>query len=144
MTLLRLTYVSTAARDLSPDETTDLVARAQHRNKGLSVTGILLFNGLNFLQTLEGGEPAVIDLMRSIAADDRHTGIVVIHRHGISERAFKDWSLGFSRTRVGRALTAGGGASAGNGLSEHHLPADLPEPLVRLYRSFETVSRGTA
>jgi len=33
----------------------------------------------------------------TIATDERHRGVTMLHREEVAERAFPDWSMGFGR-----------------------------------------------
>lgn len=134
MPLYRLTYVSTLAGDMSKPQLDALVATAAAKNDRLGVTGLLLFNELNFMQTLEG-ERAVIDqLMTTIAADRRHSGLIVIDAEDVHERAFPTWSLN-------GVLVPRGAGIAGNGLDRAALPRNLPAGLAQFYASFNSLQR---
>ena len=55
----RLIYISTAIDTIQESDIDDIVATAQRVNEVQSLTGVLLFNGLNFLQLLEGPQSNV-------------------------------------------------------------------------------------
>lgn len=80
------------------------------RNAAAGVTGALLYTGTRFAQVLEGDEPAVREIMGSIARDQRHCDVVTIDQGPITTRRFSTWSLvylgysTFAATTVQRAL----------------------------------------
>lgn len=88
----QLVYVSTASA-VGKEDLDAILHTATARNARLGVTGLLLFNGQNFLQVLEGGGDSVGELMHGIIRDQRHSGLVVLNDIGIEERCFPDWSM---------------------------------------------------
>lgn len=93
--LLTLTYTSSATHLLSVDQLVDLIEQIRPKNERLGVTGLLLYSGGTVVQTLEGAPEVVDDLLDVIAADPRHTGVRVVDRSAVAERAFTTWSMGF-------------------------------------------------
>jgi hypothetical protein len=85
-------YVSTAP-DLSRQDIDDILASSAQYNASHGVTGLLLYNGRNFLQLLEGEESELVSLMLRINRDPRHSGISVIDHRTLQERACPDWSM---------------------------------------------------
>lgn len=119
--LERLLYVSQSqlAPDRAGDELRELVDQAIRRNRGLGVTGGLIFTGHRFAQWLEGPADAVDRLFRAIQGDARHTGVQVILRGPADERLFPDWNLAFSGSslfvdrRIKACLGSDGARDAG-------------------------------
>ena len=85
-------YISTAP-GLSRDEVDAIVSTCARNNPARGITGLLLFNGRNFLQLLEGEEADVAALMEAISADPRHTGVSVIDRREVAARTCPDWAM---------------------------------------------------
>ena len=73
-----LTYVSTAARELSKDDLNELLAQCRENNAKLGITGMLLYKDGNFMQVLEGEETVVRSIYAKISGDPAATG----HRGG--------------------------------------------------------------
>jgi blue light- and temperature-responsive anti-repressor len=67
-----------------------LVERARIRNTGLNITGILLSNGREVLQILEGTEESVVKLFNKIRDDRRHSGVVELMRDYGPRRRFEN------------------------------------------------------
>lgn len=67
-----------------------LVEKARHRNAKLNITGILLFNGYDILQVLEGSEESVIQLFHKIREDKRHSDVVELMRDYGPRRRFEN------------------------------------------------------
>lgn len=139
MALHRLTYVSTAKAGLTAADIEEIVETARQRNGELDVTGLLLFNGLNFLQTLEGEEAKLRALITRIAADPRHHGLVIVADHACDKRVFATWTMGYSELQASTRRPA---HQSGNGFSQAHISTPLPAELVSLYSSFDTLSGG--
>lgn len=136
MRIHRLTYVSTAAANLRPSDVDDIVETAQRRNAEVAITGLLLFNGTNFLQTLEGEAPPVKSLIERIKSDPRHSGLIVLGDGPCEGRAFWGWSLGYAGLNASRTRRAG---TEGNGFDPSKMPQALPPELLSLYTSFDSL-----
>lgn len=85
-------YISTAPM-LRREEVDAILATSVRNNLARGITGLLLFNGRNFLQVLEGEECEIAALMESITADPRHSGVLVLDRRAIEARACPDWAM---------------------------------------------------
>ena len=85
-------YISTAP-SLSREEVESILQTSARNNPEKGITGLLLYNGRNFLQLLEGEEAELISLMVRITHDPRHTGISVLDRRTIDDRACPDWAM---------------------------------------------------
>jgi hypothetical protein len=85
-------YISTAPT-LPREEVDAILATSARNNPARGITGLLLFNGRNFLQLLEGDEAEVADLMDKITADPRHAGVSVLDKRAIAMRACPDWAM---------------------------------------------------
>jgi Sensors of blue-light using FAD len=107
--LTHLIYASTAVRRMSQPELLAILERARETNTRLGLTGMLLHAEGHFFQVLEGDADAVEPLFAKISSDPRHEKVVLIVREPISERAFKEWSMGFAsvtHAEVSRILGA--------------------------------------
>ena len=93
--VLTVTYASSATHLMSVGQLVDLIEQIRPKNVRLGVTGLLLYSGGNVVQTLEGEEQVVDDLLAVIAADPRHADVRVVDRRLVDERAFATWSMGF-------------------------------------------------
>jgi hypothetical protein len=93
--MISLIYISTAVQILSNDELLDIL-RVSYKNNGVnSVTGMLLYQGGNFMQVLEGSEEGVMEIFGKIKKDTRHSDINLISIDPIEERQFEDWKMAF-------------------------------------------------
>ena len=74
--LITLIYRSHLRVDTPIQSIIDMVNQANYRNECAGVTGVLLFNGIHFLQLLEGEEAAVMQIYKKICRDKLHFNIV--------------------------------------------------------------------
>ncbi|ATW04184.1 BLUF domain-containing protein [Sphingorhabdus sp. YGSMI21] len=88
-----ISYISTARAGLTDADFQAILEEASKRNETLGLTGLLTFNGLNFMQTLEGSKKSVGECIRLIEADRRHDGLVFFDRREIKHREFPDWRM---------------------------------------------------
>ena len=94
--LHRLVYYSTM--DASPalrvkPMLDDLLATSRARNEELAITGALFACNGRFLQVLEGGRSAVLQVYGSISTDPRHQSLKLIESRPVTRRQFPEWSL---------------------------------------------------
>jgi hypothetical protein len=92
--LVRLLYASRAAATLQPDALQVILRQSKAHNPAAGITGLLCCSGGIFLQALEGGRDAVNRLYLKIAADPRHSDVVILSYEEISERRFAGWAMG--------------------------------------------------
>lgn len=137
MTVHRVTYVSTARLGLTDHDVSNIVETARVLNAPLGITGLLLFNKVNFLQTLEGPLERLQGLLWRISEDQRHAGVVVVQRENADSRAFEGWSMGFSTVE---AAVDRQGRGPENGLALPDMVRRIPENLLSIYKSFDTLS----
>lgn len=91
----QLFYVSRATAPHDSTAIQAILQAARRRNARLDVTGCLLFSGHCFAQVLEGPQPAVASLARTIAADPRHVGVRVLAESRRAEREYATWTMGY-------------------------------------------------
>jgi hypothetical protein len=91
----QLCYASTATCEMPRDELLALLTYARKRNADDGVTGLLLFQGGHFVQVLEGEPQSVRTTFKRICGDARHTRIALLFEELVSERQYRDWSMGF-------------------------------------------------
>ena len=92
--LVRLLYASRAAASVDADAVSAIFKQSIANNPRIGVTGVLCVSGGLFLQVLEGGRSAVSKLYNRIAADPRHTDVVLLNYAEIAERRFAGWAMG--------------------------------------------------
>ena len=93
MLLKTLTYTSRARLDLTSQDLTDIHETARHFNALDGITGLLIFNGVHFLQIIEGADVAINSLMERLWLDDRHSALEVRDERLIEQRSFPYWSM---------------------------------------------------
>ena len=108
-----------------------LLAHADKFNEANGVTGVLLFTGNHFAQTLEGPPTVVDQLMARIGQDQRHKVLRTVDRHDVATRKFKTWSMAYS----GASIFIAGIVS--RPLTPHCTSRDVSR-LVRLLAEFTT------
>lgn len=101
MRLKILTYTSRARLDLSDSDLQTIHRSAQDLNALDGITGLLMFDGVRFLQLVEGTEDAVDSLVERLRRDRRHTDFEVRDERFVSERSFSDWAMNLVRVETG-------------------------------------------
>lgn len=86
-------YSSRTAEGLSLDQVNALVRDAAHHNRLAGVTGVLLFDGVRFLQYMEGPEEGIEFVFRRVLSSKRHSDVVELARGHGGVRRFPYWSM---------------------------------------------------
>lgn len=73
-----ISYVSTADKNLSPEEVQVLLKKVARDNNDQHITGILLFSETNFFELIEGEKEQVKYLYSNIEKDNRHNNLIKI------------------------------------------------------------------
>jgi hypothetical protein len=102
----RIVYVSTARADLVEDDVRAILAEASARNDGADVTGLLAYNGANFLQAIEGEDVEVDRIYAAIRRDGRHSGVITLVEEPCEQRLFPDWRMRYVRAASRPLLNA--------------------------------------
>lgn len=92
-TLRSLTYVSRTTGEISEAAFTQLGLEAARLNALDGITGLLVFNGHRFCQTIEGAPAAIDSLLARLGADPRHADLQIIEDQAIAERRFRSWDM---------------------------------------------------
>jgi len=85
-----------------------LLRITRERNHADDLTGMLLYAGGHFIQSLEGSEDAIDQTFARIERDPRHRNIYIALREPIESRIFPDWSMGFEWLEPEDALSLPG------------------------------------
>ena len=93
MELYSLTYTSRASPSLTAGDVDSIHRSALTYNPLDGITGLLVFNGIGFMQNIEGGESSIDDLVKRLMIDNRHSDFVIRDRRKIGERSFYNWSM---------------------------------------------------
>ncbi|MDZ4763124.1 MAG: BLUF domain-containing protein [Chloroflexota bacterium] len=104
MSLISLIYLSFATQTWSDTDLKMLLQSCRTNNTAKKITGMLLYRDKFFMQVLEGDAADVEPLFEQIKRDQRHMGVLVVHKKAISARSFVDWSMGFNK--IGDAAAA--------------------------------------
>lgn len=91
--LRSLTYVSTASTPMPQVDFTQLGLEAGRLNALDGITGLLVFNGDRFCQTVEGAPEAIDNLMSRLRGDPRHEDIEIVEDVSIDARRFRSWDM---------------------------------------------------
>ena len=91
--LSSLVYRSRCVEPWSPEDLDRMVDASRVRNRAGSVTGLLICEGNQFFQWLEGPTDSLARLWRSIRQDRRHTDIEVLGDAPTPVRFFGDWDM---------------------------------------------------
>lgn len=94
--LYEVIYASRIAPGLGATAVADITAAARRRNATEAVTGLLLFDGEQFVHQLEGPRHAVLSCIERIRADPRHQSLEVVHHGVLAARRFRRLALGFA------------------------------------------------
>jgi len=124
-------YISTAP-NLSREDVESILDASARNNPERGITGLLLYNGRNFLQLLEGEESALVALMVRIGNDPRHTGVSILERKAVETRACPNW--GMKRILIGENV-----ATRREAL-ERDLPAGLGEQTRKIILNFAVLN----
>ena len=82
----------------------DIAAKSRTANRRRDITGLLVFDGMNFCQQLEGGAQELAELMAHIQKDPRHTQVTVVYQGPLDKRRFWNFSLGYTSAEDIEAL----------------------------------------
>jgi Sensors of blue-light using FAD len=136
MSLISVTYVSSARTLLSEQAIEDLLAVSRRNNTATDITGLLLYWDGNFLQYVEGPEQTVDTLLERIRLDPRHGDVIVLDRAPINERAFPDWRMGYQRLTEGPSQDTGVSTFLGDGRLGEQAAAMPPHVrhLIEIFR----------
>lgn len=134
--MYRLAYVSTAHPAVTSSDLQDILEAAIRNNSAANVTGTLLFNGMNFLQVLEGEQDAVQKIYDRICVDARHNHIVTIFEEKNASRTFAESSMSLQAVKSEVGKLPKGMTVADN--FELYVPASLPRHVRQMLRAFNT------
>lgn len=75
-----------------------IIKTARSQNSIHQITGVLLFDGLNFTQYFEGEAQAVDRLSENILRDERHKNMAIILTGRHHTRLYSEWKMGYIDT----------------------------------------------
>lgn len=91
----RIVYLSSATRLMSDADLMELLRVSRVNNARDDVTGMLFYQGGNFIQLLEGESATIDTIYARIEKDPRHHGCLRMLDGEAEERLFADWSMAF-------------------------------------------------
>jgi hypothetical protein len=91
--LKTVTYTSRAQLDLLDEDLSEIHDKARHFNALNGITGILIYDGVRFLQIVEGPEEAIDELTDRLRLDRRHSAFEVRDERLVVQRSFPAWSM---------------------------------------------------
>jgi hypothetical protein len=91
--MIRLLYISEAAPGVGEKDVQQILQAAQRNNAAAEVTGLLVYGGGLFVQTIEGPEETVLRTYVKILDDPRHSGCRIVHITPTSTRMFGKWAM---------------------------------------------------
>lgn len=86
-------YISEVKRPWDREELDLLVQRAAAFNLESGVTGVLLFDGVSFLQYLEGPEGGLTRVYKRVLSSPFHSEIIELGRGTVGSRLMPYWSM---------------------------------------------------
>lgn len=95
----QLTYRSQAIHPLGHLSDIDILREALAHNQTHGITGYLVRDNKDFVQTLEGDRITVRTLYTRIKRDERHYNVTLLQEREIDHPMFPDWSMGYSELR---------------------------------------------
>lgn len=97
MSLHGLVYVSLANQEMTDKDLKGILNYARIQNEKYGITGMLLYRDGFFIQALEGEENRIDTLFANITRDPRHRDVTLVYKKPLQQRAFPEWTMGFSR-----------------------------------------------
>ena len=94
--MIRLVYVSNSPDTLSKEELISILRTNSEKNQREEITGLLVYEGGDFMQVLEGPEQRVNQLMERIKKGSQYGRVNVLLREEVEERYFPKWSMAFA------------------------------------------------
>jgi hypothetical protein len=97
MQLYQLLYTSVLSHSASIESVSSIIRNGRMNNPKLNISGLLIFDGVNFCQYLEGPEQNVRWLVERIQSDPRHTRFEIHHEARLdSARLYPNWNVAYS------------------------------------------------
>ena len=91
----QMIYSSQANSAMSMSDLEEILVDARAGNEARNVTGALVYVDGVFLQILEGDRQTLLQLMRSIRADTRHSSVTVFHEAEVERPLFSNWRMAY-------------------------------------------------
>jgi hypothetical protein len=101
MELKTVTYTSRGRIDLTEADLLNIEHQARQLNALDGITGLLVYDGIRFLQIIEGAEDAIDDLIERLRSDSRHSAFEIRDERLLDARSFPSWSMELVRVGSG-------------------------------------------
>lgn len=85
-----ISYVSTAARELTNAQVKTLFEHTVTKNNTLGISGFLICSERNFFQLIEGDKDIVSNLFSTIKVDPRHHNLITVVDKPVVSKPFDD------------------------------------------------------
>lgn len=89
-------YLSTLAPDAPLKVVASIATQARKANQAAGITGLLVFDGMQFCQHIEGPRKAVLALTERIRQDPRHVDVDILYHGPLAQRRFRNFGLGYT------------------------------------------------
>lgn len=98
-------YFSTLAPGAPLKVVADIASKARKANQAAGITGLLVFDGMQFCQHIEDPCKAVLALTERIRQDPRHVDVDILYHGPLAQRRFRHFGLGYTANEDVDALT---------------------------------------
>ncbi|MGE5476788.1 MAG: BLUF domain-containing protein [Bacteroidales bacterium] len=98
--MIQIIYRSTQARPLSMSDLQGILDKSRIKNAQLGITGVLFYDGSDFIQVLEGGEGEVQYLYGALLSDPRHRDVTLLSQMVVEHREFGNWAMAFAHPQA--------------------------------------------
>lgn len=88
-------YVSRSQENVDPEMIGSLIRQARYLNEKAGITGMLSFDGEQFLQLFEGEAAEVAMLWERIRKDERHCDVRLLCEGEAGNRYYQNFSMGY-------------------------------------------------
>lgn len=89
----QIAYISLAAGKFHESILTDILEKANERNKEFGISGFLTTDGTRFFQLIEGPEESIDNLYRNICRDRRHDHVTTLYEGFADKRLLPNWHM---------------------------------------------------
>ncbi|MFS0738201.1 BLUF domain-containing protein [Sphingomonas sp. 1P06PA] len=87
----RIVYISRAVQPFTDRDMVNLCQQVNVNNRKQGISGLLLFDGVQFCQAIEGDQTVIGHLIERVRRDSRHTHLSFCFDQNVRSRQFKEW-----------------------------------------------------
>ena len=128
---MAITFTSEREFEMSAMSLIRLFAQSYYSNMANGITGILLFDGRQYGEMIEGEIDSIKKIWMTIKKDKRHKNIKLISKEIITCRAYASWSM----RSIDGEIIATGCPELTNSIGEMSADSSAKELIQILYRS---------